>query len=70
MKITRLTRDEILARRSATLARLGMDIETARAQWGECGCCLINGNWDDLTELDSVKDADYLLNEPTNERTF
>lgn len=47
-----------------------MDIETARAQWGECGCCLINGNWDDLTELDSVKDADYLLNEPTNERTF
>jgi hypothetical protein len=65
MKITHLSRDEILARRSATLARLGMDLETARSQWDENGRCLINHNYDDLTNLQSVQDDDYLLNEPT-----
>ena len=63
MKITRLTRDEILARRSATLAKLGMDIETARAQWDENGCCLINHNYDALSDLQAVQDDDYLLGE-------
>ena len=66
VKVIRLTRDDLLVRRNAALARLGMDLATARAQWTECGCCLVNGNWEDLLDLEAVREADYLLDEPIN----
>jgi hypothetical protein len=40
-----------------------MTLEEARAQWEDCGCCLIDDNWDDLQDLEVVKDSDYLLAE-------
>jgi hypothetical protein len=52
---------ETRAKRDGALAVLGMTLEQARAQWDDCGCCLINLNWDDLEKLEEVKDCDYLL---------
>ena len=40
-----------------------MTLAAARAQWDDCGCCLVNGNWDDLIDLDEVKSMDWLLDE-------
>ena len=54
-------------RRSAALARLGMTLAEARAQWDDCGCCLVNVNWDDLIDLDEVKSMDWLLDEGATE---
>jgi hypothetical protein len=61
--VTFLASAECVEKRDKALARLGMTLAEARSQWDADGCCLINGNWDDLTDLEQVKDYDYLLGE-------
>ncbi|MGO4583621.1 hypothetical protein AB4Z38_07000 [Arthrobacter sp. 2RAF6] len=60
--VVHLTTKECQDQRRRALDRLNMTLEEARAQWEPCGC-LVNGNYDDLTLLDQVRDMDYLLGE-------
>ena len=54
---------ELTEKRTAILAALGMTLEQARAQWDDCGCCLVDGNYEDLSRLDEIQDIDFLLGE-------
>ena len=62
-EVIHLSTEDCERRRSAALARLGMTLDEARSQWDECGCCLVNGNWDALLDLEEVKSMDWLLDE-------
>jgi len=57
------THEQLRAERAEVLVVLGMTLEQARNQWDDCGCCLINGNWDDFAGLTRIRDLNFLLGE-------
>ena len=61
--VVHMTMRDCQERRDKALDRLHMTLDEARAQWMDCGCCLADGNWHQLTDLDEVRDMDYLLGE-------
>jgi hypothetical protein len=63
MIVERVSSQKLRERRAGALERLGMSLSEAREQWDEDGCCLLNGNWHNLPDLEIVKDADWLLDE-------
>jgi hypothetical protein len=63
LEVVNLTEKDCQDRRDKALDRLNMSLDEARGQWDDCRCCLINGNWHQLTDLNEVRDMDYLLGE-------
>ena len=63
MRIHRHTAAELMTKRTAALEALGMTLEQAHAQWDDCGCCLVNGNWEDFARLEEIRECDFLLGE-------
>jgi len=60
IRVVHLTADDCERKRSEALSRLGMSLDEARAQWDDCGCCLVHGNWDALVDLEVVREMDFL----------